>query len=323
MTPNSRVTTVRTVLPISRSIGTAISRIASVTKRVAAITATTHASSSQPPPDRPPDQPAPVVWGPVGSLLGAPLVPIATTTAFLTGRRVVHPVGASFDAELEVFDPPSPLLAGTVLGTASHHPVIVRLSRGFGRPLHRRDVHGFALRIPDADGAGGDQDLLLATIRRGLLGRDATGFTERYGPTFSTMLRLRLPSGRTVVFKVRPRQQMPGDATIHSGGGGGLRFDLCVGRSPRDVRVIGVVTLGNWPSASPGPPGGSARRACSTPPARSSTRRAMSAAPSATAADPSPPTDLQRPTRSGVRHRRQRWRQRRPADRAASSAASS
>ena len=202
------------------------------------------APPTQPAPDRPADDPAPVVWGPVGTAMGAPLAPLAMTIAYLTGRRAVHPVGVSFDADLEVLDPPSPLLADTVLGRSGHRDIIVRLSRGYGRPLHRRDVHGFAVRLPDADGDGGDQDLLLATVRRGLFGRDATGFTERYGPTFSTMLRLRTPAGRTVLFKARPRQQMPGDGTIHAGGGSGLRFDLCVGESPRDVRVIGVVTLG-------------------------------------------------------------------------------
>lgn len=202
------------------------------------------APPTQPEPDRPPDSPAPVVWEPVGSSLGALLAPIAATAAFLTGRRVVHPVGVSFDADLEVFDPPLPLLDDTVLGRPGRREAIVRLSRGYGRPLDRRDVHGFALRLPDADGAGGDQDLLLATVRRGLLGRDATGFTDRYGPTFSTMLRLRVPSGRTVLFKARPRQAMPGDGTIHTGGGTGLRFDLCVGESPDDVRVLGTITLG-------------------------------------------------------------------------------
>lgn len=199
--------------------------------------------ATQPAPDRPPDPPAPIVWGPIGSLLGVALAPIAATVAFLTGRRVVHPVGVSFDAELEVFDPPLPLLADTVLGRPGRRAVVVRLSRGYGRPLDRRDVHGFALRIPDADGSGGDQDLLLATVRRGLFGRDATGFTERYGPTFSSMLRLGVPSGRTVVVRARPRQPMPGDGTIHAGGGNGLRFDLGVGESPRDVRVIGTVSL--------------------------------------------------------------------------------
>jgi hypothetical protein len=187
--------------------------------------------------------------GPIGTAIGVPLVPTATAIGYLTGRRAVHPVGVSFDADLEVFEPASPLLAGTVLGRHGHTQVIVRLSRGFGRPLHRRDVHGFALRIPDADGAGGDQDLLLATVRRGLTGRDATGFTTHYGPVFSTLVRLRTRSGDTVVFKVRPRQRMPGDGTIHAGGGSGLRFDLCVGVSGDDVRAIGIVTLGDARSA--------------------------------------------------------------------------
>jgi hypothetical protein len=78
----------------------------------------------------------------------------------------VHPTGAVFDAEVVVGDPPVALLEGTVMAKPGSYPAIVRLSRGFGLPLARPDVHGLAIRLLDAGGTGWPQDLLLATVRR-------------------------------------------------------------------------------------------------------------------------------------------------------------
>jgi hypothetical protein len=179
-----------------------------------------------------------------GTLLGIALAPVAATIAFLRGKRVVHPVGAAFDAQVVVSQPTHPLLEGTVLARPGTYPAVARLSRGFDMPLRWPDVHGLAVRILDADGAGRPQDLLVATAKRKRSGRDATTTTRRYERLFSTMLRFRAPGGELIV-RAEPVQPMPDDATVHAGVAGRWEFDLAAGPPGGDARSFARVVLGS------------------------------------------------------------------------------
>jgi hypothetical protein len=156
----------------------------------------------------------------------------------------VHPVGAAFHAEVVVDGASVPLVEGTVLGQPGRYPAIARLSRGFAIPLRWPDVHGLAVRILDADGAGRPQDLLVATAKRKRSGRDATAVTPRYEHVFSTMLHFRGPQGDLVV-RAWPMQRMPGDATVHAGVAGRWEFELAAGPPDGEVRPVARVVLGS------------------------------------------------------------------------------
>ena len=184
----------------------------------------------------------------LGTALGVALAPLAAALGFVRGKRVVHPVGAAFHARGRRRSAHRvPLVEGTVLGQPGRYSAIARLSRGFAMPLRWPDVHGLAVRILDADGAGRPQDLLVATAKRKRSGRDATAVTPRYEHLFSTMLHFRGPQGDLVV-RAWPVQPMPGDATVHAGVAGRWQFELAVGspggevspRRPRRARVAAV-----------------------------------------------------------------------------------
>jgi hypothetical protein len=71
--------------------------------------------------------------------------------------------------------------------------VVVRLSRAVGLPKPLPDIHGLALRIPTAEGAG---DLLLASTGWGRLGRFVLTFGRRPGSRpLTSLLPYRTASG--------------------------------------------------------------------------------------------------------------------------------
>ncbi len=178
----------------------------------------------------------------VGGALGVALVPVAAAGSLVRGKRIVHPVGVGYEAELEVFDPPLPLLAGTGLAEPGRFPAVVRLSRAFALPGQRRDVRGFALRLAEVGAPEAVQDLLLATVAPGRLGNAVSVLLESYDGTYSTMVRLRAPNG-PLLFHVRTRQAMPSDPDIEAGSGVGLRFDVSAGPSADELRILGIVRL--------------------------------------------------------------------------------
>ena len=162
-----------------------------------------------------------------GAALGTVLAPVAATIGFARGKRVVHPIGAAFEAVVVVDPGPPGIVEGTVLGRPGTYAAVARLSRGFAIPLRWPDVHGIAIHIFDADGAGATQDLLLATSKRKTSGRDATAVTPRYERVFSSMLHLRSPGGELVA-RAWPVQEMPHDATVHAGVAGEWQFTIGV-----------------------------------------------------------------------------------------------
>lgn len=91
--------------------------------------------------------------------LGAAAVGVASR---VRGERVIHAKGHAFAATVRVL-PAAGWLGVPLAGGATERRAVVRLSRAVGLPDAVPDVLGFAVRIYDADGAGGIQDLLLAS----------------------------------------------------------------------------------------------------------------------------------------------------------------
>jgi Dyp-type peroxidase family len=178
----------------------------------------------------------------VGTVRGMRRAPLAWPIWFLRAGRGVHARGAAFEAELAVDGSDDPLLAGTVLGSPATIPVTARMSRGYGRPLAKPDVHGLAIHISDADGAGRAQDLLLASVKRGGKGRDRTDTTMGYGPLLSTTLRVATAHGQIVV-RATPSGDVPDDAAVHAGDAVGLAFDLSVAAPGDDGSHVARLTL--------------------------------------------------------------------------------
>ncbi|HEX7166352.1 MAG TPA: hypothetical protein VF230_05155 [Acidimicrobiales bacterium] len=132
-----------------------------------------------------------------GPIVGAGLGALS----FVRRARVFHPTGAAFQATVDVQGDRVPD------GLAPHgrHRAVVRLSRGAGTPEPMPDILGVAVRILDAHGAGGHQDLLLASsgappvLRHALLPAIAFGTSF-----FSSLLPYRTGDGRVVVLGARP-----------------------------------------------------------------------------------------------------------------------
>ena len=109
--------------------------------------------------------------------------------------RVFHPVGVAFEAVLTIDKAAPPI--GTL--ERGDHRAIVRLSRGVGLPEPMPDILGIAVKLPDVDGYGGDQDFLLVTsghppVLRHLL-LPARRFT---GQTYSSVLLFRVGTERVL-----------------------------------------------------------------------------------------------------------------------------
>lgn len=104
---------------------------------------------------------------PLGRIAGLGLAPLTAATSALRRARMFHPEGLLVRGRVE------PVAGGTWsrLGSALAGHALVRLSAALFRHGAWPDVLGCAVRFTrePPDGAtprGGDQDLLLATIRR-------------------------------------------------------------------------------------------------------------------------------------------------------------
>jgi hypothetical protein len=111
---------------------------------------------------------------------------------------VERPRGRSFRATLSV--------AGahpdgvTVLDRPGDHDAVVRLSRGAGVPEPLPDALGLAVRLLDADGRGGWQDLLLVSSGTGVGARHVIVPESRYDvATYSSLTPFRLGTERVVL----------------------------------------------------------------------------------------------------------------------------
>lgn len=96
------------------------------------------------------------------SALGRAIDVVVRAASAVRGERVIHAKGAAYEGELTLLAGAENLAVPLVKGRLNR-PVLVRLSRGAGLPDALPDVLGLAIRIPDADGSGHPQDLMLAT----------------------------------------------------------------------------------------------------------------------------------------------------------------
>ena len=96
------------------------------------------------------------------SLLGRAADVVVHAASVVRGERVIHAKGEAFTGELTLLAAASALDVPLARG-ARQRPVLVRFSRGAGLPDPLPDVLGIAVRVPDADGAGHPQDLMLST----------------------------------------------------------------------------------------------------------------------------------------------------------------
>jgi hypothetical protein len=77
--------------------------------------------------------------------------------------KAVHPHGAVYEAELVVPSHGDALGGTELFGSPGRRRALVRFSRSLGLPRPLPDLLGMSLRVPDADGAGRDQDFLMVT----------------------------------------------------------------------------------------------------------------------------------------------------------------
>jgi hypothetical protein len=177
--------------------------------------------------------------------------PVARATAWFfqslsaaRGKRAFHPHGLVFEA---VFTPyPRGAATGVELLDGGERRALVRCSRALGLPEPAPDVLGFAIRFPDAYGAGRHQDLLCVTswdtpvAHHALV--PATGFFAR---PYSTLLAYRLPQG-VRLFGVLPLVRGPAGGPRLEQVAQAVREDIAsfeLATSPLMGRFEGVGTI--------------------------------------------------------------------------------
>ena len=95
---------------------------------------------------------------------------VVRVASALRGERIIHAKGHARAAQLTILPAARDLDVPLVYG-ARVRQVAVRFSRGAGLPSLLPDVLGLAIKIPDVDGAGGVQDLMLSTGAAGAMSR--------------------------------------------------------------------------------------------------------------------------------------------------------
>jgi hypothetical protein len=127
--------------------------------------------------------------------------PVATATAALfrsltaaRGKRAFHPHGLVFESTFQPYVRARP--TGVEILDGGERRALVRCSRALGLPEPAPDILGFAIRFPDAYGAGRHQDLLCVTSFDATVAHHAlvpaTGFFAR---PYSSLLAYGLPQG--------------------------------------------------------------------------------------------------------------------------------
>lgn len=182
----------------------------------------------------------------VEATVGAAAAAVLGAASALRRKRVFHPDGVAFAADLQVG---GARLGAPLLDDAGRHGAIVRLSRGAGLPRSMPDFLGLAVRVLDAHGAGRHQDLLLVSagdrpvLRHALV--PVRGFDHR---RFSTLLPYEV-GGRRVVFGARVlgeggpvplRLEDLRDRAARTG----LRFALELAEASGEWEPIGTIDMG-------------------------------------------------------------------------------
>ena len=169
--------------------------------------------------------------------------------ARVTGSRPLHPLGAAFDATLDV-PAGAPLPEAELFAAPGSHRVVVRFSRGFGLPDPLPEILSMAIKVPDAYGRGSDQDFLLtATGQRPVLRHVFAVGRSHLDRFYSTVLPFRAGE-RTVVFGAAPvsagfgRTDGDLDELLTAARAGTLCFDLKVATPRGPWRTIGRLDVG-------------------------------------------------------------------------------
>src|SRR5215213_10527764 len=119
----------------------------------------------------------------------------------LRRARIFHPSGTARLATVVISDGDHPLhvLAGT-------HDAIVRTSRGIGVPAPLPDFHGVAVKLLNAHGPGGHQDLLLVSSAAPIGARHLlVPVVERVAdPHYSSIVRYRNANGERFLVGAAP-----------------------------------------------------------------------------------------------------------------------
>jgi len=116
-----------------------------------------------------------------------------TTAAIRPARKPLHPRGRLRHACL-YRQGLEPLVGVEFLDAAGIDEVVVRESRAIGLPHALPDIHGLALRVPNADGTHGD--LLFASTGWGRLSRFVLTVSRApYGRPMTTLLPYRTDAG--------------------------------------------------------------------------------------------------------------------------------
>jgi hypothetical protein len=179
-------------------------------------------------------------WGPAaGALFGA--------LSRIRGRRVAHPHGIGFHAELAVETPPVRNPAAGVFAGRAAHRAIVRFSRALGLPESLPDILGIAVRLPDCYGPGAHQDLLAVTSWRAPVARHTLTPAPRgfLGHLFTTLVPFRVAGQLLMVgFAASPRSRSPHRLGLFAERAPGCAFELRTARLEGRWERAGVLRIG-------------------------------------------------------------------------------
>jgi hypothetical protein len=174
------------------------------------------------------------------SVFGGAVDRLVHLASAVRGERVIHAKGRAYDATLA----PLPGLADLDVPLASAlydaRPALVRFSRGAGLPDLLPDVLGLAVRIQDADGAGGVQDLMLSTGARGRWSRHLLVPARSYAAATYTSLISYDVGGRSLVVAALPA--LPAGA---AGAVSGTVFDLAVAEGGGEWQPFARLEVGS------------------------------------------------------------------------------
>jgi hypothetical protein len=155
------------------------------------------------------------------------------------GGKAVHPDGVVYRTRLVVDGAAHAPQASELLSTPSTHSAVMRFSRSVGLPRPLPDLLGVSLRVPDAYGPGGHQDLMaVSSIDLPVLHHIFVPAGDVQQRPYSSSLPYRA-GGETIIIGVTPDPSSPRPA-------GGDEFDRLerAARTGRLVFGLSVASVG-------------------------------------------------------------------------------
>src|ERR687894_1075108 len=131
--------------------------------------------------------------------VGAPAAVAFGALALARRARALHPVGVAFHAVL-VLDGPGAAAVPELGRPRSRRAALVRFSRGGGLPEGWPDIHGVAVRLNARETGGRDQDLLLSSSARSVVGRRLLVPARSFDDVWTSSLTSFDAGGRRVVW---------------------------------------------------------------------------------------------------------------------------